>query len=250
MILFTKSDLELVNKDKNFNYVRCPVCASQNVRKITHGKVYNRYQCHNQAMECCGEYFAVMNFFLDSRFTPRCASCDSIYQKRINEAGSLVISLRCGNHDCNQFDIPKFYNLKKSSYFHLPISKKEKKQHYIIWWLNHNPFQEDLDVIQRFLGTEGFCIATHTNNKLSFDYRRIIIEKVDYHLKATQKYYGFSINVHIDLSEHGRAIFNKDTMILLSKLYLYIKSHGNGKPFIIPRESSALTRYIKSVRIP
>jgi len=74
------------------------------------------------------------------------------------------------------------------------------------------------------------------------------MEKVDYHIKATQKYYGFGINIHIDLSEHGRAFFNKDTMILLSKLYLFIKKHGNGRAFIIPRESSALTRYIRILK--
>jgi hypothetical protein len=33
----------------------------------------------------------------------------------------------------------------------IPILRKEIKCHYIIWWLDHNPFQEDLDIIQTYV---------------------------------------------------------------------------------------------------
>ncbi|TFF97603.1 MAG: hypothetical protein EU547_03850 [Promethearchaeota archaeon] len=250
MIILTQNDISSLNKNSPYNYIKCPSCKSQEVKKISEGNIYRKYQCRNQNADCEGMIFAVMSNSLNHHHARKCDSCGSQLQKRINDAGSLVLSFRCGNKECPNFDIPLFYDLKSSHFIDLPISTKEKAFHYIIWWLNHNPFQEDLDVIQQFVSSEGFDIATHTKNKLSFDYRKIIIGKVDIHMKATQKYYGFGIYMHIDLSEHGRTIFTKDTMVLLSKLYLFIKENGNGRAFILPRQSSALTNYITQVRTP
>ena len=55
------------------------------------------------------------------------------------------------------------------------------------------------------------------------------------HIEVEKKYWGISIHAHCDLEEHGDFEFNKDTLRIMSELYVWLK-RNYGDVVMVPRE--------------
>ena len=136
-------------------------------------------------------------------------------------------------------EISKNYNKSKAQ----EGKTKEIEQHYIIWWLGRLPSQQDFDIIQNFLLNMGPKIVTF--KKFVIKFRIFLGGDISYHIIIYRKYWGFSVNIHKDIGIHLKAIFNKKTLYILSKIYVHVKKAQYGKCFLLARQEKAFNKFLK-----
>ncbi len=109
----------------------------------------------------------------------------------------------------------------------------ECDKQYLFWYLNHPPSVHEYRIIRKLLYESN---AKEMYKQKSIIYFRIFFEDdSSIHFKISQKYWGFSINIHRDVFKHKCAIFDKECLTLLSKFYISL-SKTMGKPFLLPRQ--------------
>ncbi|MBD3214651.1 MAG: hypothetical protein GF311_18720 [Candidatus Lokiarchaeota archaeon] len=109
----------------------------------------------------------------------------------------------------------------------------EIEKHYIIWWLGRFPSQQDFNIVNDLLEDLDANIVSF--KKYVIKYRIYLTQKLSYHIILYRKNWGFSINIHLDIGIHTKAIFTKQPLTILSMLYLEINKANYGECFILPR---------------
>ncbi len=82
-------------------------------------------------------------------------------------------------------------------------------------------------------------------SKNSIELRMFIEDTLSVHIIISRKFWGFSINTHIDIGIHYRTIFNIQTLKILSKLYVHLNKVSYGKCFLLPRQEQDFKKFMK-----
>lgn len=118
------------------------------------------------------------------------------------------------------------------------------RDHYLFWWLGREPSQKDFEVINFFMAKINAVIIKVITHLIEF--RIFIDDTISQHIIFSSKYWGFAVNVHIDIGIHYKSIFNSQTLKFLSQLYLYLKKIGYGLCFLLPRQEKAFKSFMKT----
>ncbi|MBD3212227.1 MAG: hypothetical protein GF311_06425 [Candidatus Lokiarchaeota archaeon] len=81
--------------------------------------------------------------------------------------------------------------------------------------------------------------------KYVIKYRIYLTQKLSYHNNLYRKHWVFSINIHLDIGIHAKAIFTKQTLTILSMVYLEIDKANYGEGFILPRQEVKFESFLK-----
>ena len=65
------------------------------------------------------------------------------------------------------------------------------------------------------------------------------------HIIARKKYFGMAINIHFDIGVHSEVSYTKDTLTILSKVYLILKRKRYGRCFLLPREETTYQKFLR-----
>jgi hypothetical protein len=112
-----------------------------------------------------------------------------------------------------------------------------------MWWLGRLPSQHDFDIIQNILFDLDAKLVSF--KKFAIKYRIFLSDKISYHIIIYRKYWGFAINIHLDIGIHKNVVVNKDTLKILSKIYLFIKGSNCGECFLLPRQDKTFNKFLK-----
>ena len=131
-----------------------------------------------------------------------------------------------------------------------PIRKKNKnrkrlkfdtKKQYMFWWVGYPPMQRELNLIQVFMIKKRFSFGRNQGTHITF--RKFLQDGTCIHVRLTKKKWGFSINIHKDIKIHKTVEHNKNTLQLLSELYIHLKEFY-GNIFMLPRQESDFQAFI------
>ena len=118
------------------------------------------------------------------------------------------------------------------------------KEQYVCWWLGREPSQQDFDIlIDHLLNIKASAVRESKN---AIDFRFFHGSNCSTHIIIRRKYFGIAINIHIDLGIHSKTCFNKNTLSLLSGIYILLKRVKYGKCFLLPREENKFLKFMCS----
>lgn len=121
------------------------------------------------------------------------------------------------------------------------IDLHETETQYLFWWLGRTPSQIDFKNIMSILHNNKTIFIKTAHN--SVEYRKSYDDSVSLHIILIRKFWGVAVNAHIDVGIHSKALFTKDSLELLSRIYIFLKKKRYGKCFLLPREERNFRKF-------
>ena len=114
---------------------------------------------------------------------------------------------------------------------------------YVCWWLGREPTQRDFNFLIGFLKKNKAKLVEGSRNSIDF---RIFNKKMGpIHIIVRRKYFGIAINIHRDIKIHSNVIYDKKTLILISRIYNFLNKIYYGKSFLLPRQIRHFEKYLR-----
>jgi len=128
---------------------------------------------------------------------------------------------------------PKRWKFKHRPKRQRDRSNKKIEHQHIKWWLNRPPVNNEYALIRKFMRENGVIFIKDTHNSLH--YRKFYPNGQSLHFIIYRKYWGLNISTHIDVESHVKYTYNKESLKLLSELYIFLKNKY-GRVFMLPRQ--------------
>ena len=114
---------------------------------------------------------------------------------------------------------------------------------YICWWLGREPNQRDFNPLINFLSKNNAVLVRISRNAL--DYRKFNVSRGVVHIVLRRKYFGIAINIHRDIEVHSNVDYDQETLVIISRMYNYLKRNKRAKLFLLPRERREFDKFLQ-----
>ena len=121
------------------------------------------------------------------------------------------------------------------------IDLNETEAQYLFWWLGRTPNQIDFKIIMSILRKKKIIFIKTDHN--SVEYKKFYGNSLSLHIILVRKFWGVAANAHIDVGVHSKSFFTKDSLELLSRIYIFLKKRRYGKCFLLPREERNFRKF-------
>ncbi|MFW9874156.1 MAG: hypothetical protein ACFFG0_13705 [Candidatus Thorarchaeota archaeon] len=251
MYFHLRSEIEKKDPEKGYivKRIHCSTCGKTQIKKVYTNHYFSKYVCWNKNCENKDiPFFLIIDYVQDEdNFDARCESCNQVYYREFIEIDELNCKLifKCPNDECHESNYELSYDFENKEWIKRNILSDIEFQ-YLHWYLFRRPSKKELNLLHKFLEEQGFKLIKEDPEREILDYRKFFENQISIHFKISVKTWGFGISCHKDIEIHTKAIFDNQTMKILSMLYLDLKDERSGKCFILPRELSQYRHFLRN----